>query len=170
MPKPPEIYTRSEKLSESIMNQSALNDMSRESSEGGSDNEDGQRPNAGHFQPQLNIQRFQEYLQHQEENCNSNAIPEHNAITESDLMRIEQLHRILFPTDKAHSNPREATTNQQNLSSICGHLDSVRFCSAEQGPTHSTQLSDKTGDSSATAMLGEWNGRGIVLIVLGQYI
>uniref|UniRef100_A0A2C9LCX3 Spindle and centriole-associated protein 1 n=1 Tax=Biomphalaria glabrata TaxID=6526 RepID=A0A2C9LCX3_BIOGL len=62
----PDIYTRSEKLSDSVMDQSALNDL-YSCSESDSDDSEIARPKPISYESKLNLQRFQEYLQ-QEEN------------------------------------------------------------------------------------------------------
>ncbi|KAK3782521.1 hypothetical protein RRG08_061751 [Elysia crispata] len=62
----PDIYTRTEKLSNSVMNQSALNDVQSDSeSELDSEEENGQ-PQPISYHSKLNLQRFQDYLQEEE--------------------------------------------------------------------------------------------------------
>ncbi|KAH9515428.1 Spindle and centriole-associated protein 1 [Bulinus truncatus] len=61
----PDIYTRSEKLSDSVMDQSALNDI-ESSSESDSDDTEVGRPDPISYESKLNLQRFQEYLQEEE--------------------------------------------------------------------------------------------------------
>ncbi|XP_005106693.1 spindle and centriole-associated protein 1 [Aplysia californica] len=60
----PDIYTRSEKLSDSVMDQSALNDV--EDSDSDEDDEEIDQPEPISYQPKMNLQRFQEYLQEEE--------------------------------------------------------------------------------------------------------
>ncbi|XP_059142949.1 spindle and centriole-associated protein 1-like [Physella acuta] len=59
----PDIYTRTEKLSDSVMDQSALNDI-----ESGSDSDYGEvkRPNPISFESKMDLKRFQEYLREEE--------------------------------------------------------------------------------------------------------
>ncbi|RUS85613.1 hypothetical protein EGW08_006625 [Elysia chlorotica] len=62
----PDIYTRTEKLSNSVMSQSALNDVQSDTdSESGSEGEIDQ-PQPISYQSKLNLQRFQDYLQEEE--------------------------------------------------------------------------------------------------------
>ncbi|GFR57739.1 spindle and centriole-associated protein 1, partial [Elysia marginata] len=62
----PDIYTRTEKLSDSVMNQFALNDVQSDSdSELESDGE-GSQPQPISYQSQLNLQRFRDFVQEEE--------------------------------------------------------------------------------------------------------
>ncbi|KAK6179112.1 hypothetical protein SNE40_011544 [Patella caerulea] len=63
-PDMPEIYTRIEALSDSVMNPSALNDLPDSDSD-----EDGKsNPHPIVYQPQMNLQRFQQFIANEEKN------------------------------------------------------------------------------------------------------
>ncbi|PVD22845.1 hypothetical protein C0Q70_16103 [Pomacea canaliculata] len=90
MPIVPEIQTRTEKLSESVMSTSALNDLSETS-----DSEtEGQQPTPINFQSLMDIQRFQQFL-YEEENRNTNAIPSSDLPNQADAQRLDQLRKFL---------------------------------------------------------------------------
>lgn len=60
----PDIYTQTEKLSDSIMDQSALNDMDSSVYSDSSDSED--RPKPISYESKMDLQRFQEFLKEEE--------------------------------------------------------------------------------------------------------
>lgn len=147
LPRAPEIHTRAEKLSESVMSQSALNDLSNSSEDGDeeSDEDDGQRPEPTYFHHQLDLQRFQQFLQ-EEENHNNNAIPSSVANTQSDLRHLQKLQQVLL----GHSLPFNLgiPDGNQTLSTISGNAGpgviTQSGYAAHPGPAHSTQIMTAT--------------------------
>lgn len=147
LPLAPEIRTRIEKLSESVMSQSALNDLSS-SSEEDSEEDEGQRPDPISFQSRLDLQRFQQYLQ-EEENSNSNAIPTASSLGQADLQRLHQLQQMLLAQDHHGIGVRDGN---HTLSTISGNVGgSMQLIQQAQGPAHSTHLAGEP----AAALQGE---------------
>lgn len=147
LPLAPEIRTRIEKLSESVMSQSALNDLSG-SSEEDSEEDEGQRPDPISFQSQLDLQRFQQYLR-EEENSNSNAIPTASSLSQADLQRLHQLQQMLLAQDHHGNGVRDGN---HTLSTISGNVGgSMQLIQQAQGPAHSTHLAGEP----AAALQGE---------------
>lgn len=148
MPIVPEIQTRTEKLSESVMSTSALNDLSETS-----DSEtEGQQPTPINFQSLMDIQRFQQFL-YEEENRNTNAIPSSDLPNQADAQRLDQLRKFL--TDEAQRQFGAAdgaerfgavggkiqNDNNQTLSTISGHGETRSHIGPQgHGPVHSTHL------------------------------
>ncbi|KAK7501200.1 hypothetical protein BaRGS_00007685 [Batillaria attramentaria] len=145
LPSAPEIRTRTEVLSESMMSQSALNDLS-ETESSDSDTED-QHAEPVNFQSQLDLQRFQHFLQ-QEENRNSNALPSSASMSQTDIQRLQQLQQFLRTEEPTRdggdglsrgAGPRN--DNNQTLSTISGTVGaSIQFSQHPHGPAHSTHL------------------------------
>ncbi|XP_076463090.1 spindle and centriole-associated protein 1-like isoform X2 [Babylonia areolata] len=149
LPAAPEIRTRIEKLSESMMSQSALNDLSG-SSEGDSEEEEegegvgeGQHRNPVSFQPLLDLQRFQQFVW-EEENRNSNAVPTAASLSHADVQRLQQLQQILLA---GAGSGQGVADNNHTLSTISGHPAASRLQLGphSQGPAHSTQVLEPPG-------------------------
>lgn len=150
VPSAPEIRTRIEALSESVMSQSAINDLS-ETESSGSEAED-QQPEPISFQSQIDIQRFQQFLQEEESrNLNNSAIPSAAAMSQADLQRLRQLQQFLQPQELTGDSAGggegrgrgggPSHENNQTLSTISGRGGaSIQFSQQAHGPAHSTHL------------------------------
>ncbi|KAK7101098.1 spindle and centriole-associated protein 1-like [Littorina saxatilis] len=141
LPRAPQIRTRIEKLSESIVSQSALNDFSGSSADESEEDKEGQQPEPMNFQSRLDLQSYQQYLQ-EEENSNSNAIPTGGSVgvSQADIQRLQQLQQILLAQDRHQGN--SVRDNNHTLSTISGNVAGSMLLGGQQaqGPAHSTQL------------------------------
>ena len=118
------------------MSQSALNDLSG-SSEEDSEEEEGQHPEPISFQSRLDLQRFQQYLQ-EEENRNTNAVPMASSLSQADLQRLQQLQQMLLAQEHHGNGVHDGS---HTLSTISGNVGgSMQFSQQAQDPAHSTHL------------------------------
>lgn len=143
----PDIYTRTEKLSDSVMNQFALNDVQSNSESEFDSEEEDSKPQPISYQSQLNLQKFRDYLQEEEK---LGAFMDPPSLI-SQLNKEEEENRMK-DTGNEEQMTREETQAAEEVSAACsdmqhGQMIQLLTSLLDQGKIGAKSLND-------TQMLG----------------
>ncbi|ESO88089.1 hypothetical protein LOTGIDRAFT_234670 [Lottia gigantea] len=145
----PEIYTKTEALSDSVMNPTALNDLP----DSDSDDDETDNPHPIVYHQQMNLHRFQQFLANEEKNQTLSSIGgqaqlSHNEIGPTQSTQIQGNSGFETPPNEAndsmeiHRPPRSAINDTNKVRKIKSRIRDTSTSSADTSQTQAMNLTD----------------------------